>query len=109
MGYCFNSVFVTYYTPSFTRLFEKKKTFQHEKLKTNFLFFFFLEWMSILMPNTPEKNGTESSSVRSVPFSIPDSLSSFLGENGNLPTLASSLHSGEGSTWQNRDVQRKLQ
>nr|SVE74979.1 EOG090X01XB [Daphnia dolichocephala] len=25
------------------------------------------EWMSILMPNTPEKNGTESSSVRSVP------------------------------------------
>lgn len=60
--------------------------------------------MSILLPNTPEKNGVESASVRSVPFSIPDSLSSFLGENGTLPTLASSLHSGEGSTWHNRDV-----
>ncbi len=56
------------------------------------------------MPNTPEKNGNESSSVRSIPFSIPDSLSSFFGENGTLPSLASSLHSGEGSTWQNRDV-----
>ena len=108
MGYCFNSVFVTYYTPSFTRLFEKKGLSARE-IKNKFFIFFFLEWMSILMPNTPEKNGTESSSVRSVPFSIPDSLSSFLGENGNLPTLASSLHSGEGSTWQNRDVQRKLQ
>lgn len=61
------------------------------------------EWMSILMPNTPEKPGAESSSVRSIPFSIPDSLSSFFGENGTFPSLASSLHSGEGSTWQNRD------
>jgi hypothetical protein len=60
--------------------------------------------MSILMPKTPDKNENESSSVRSVPFSIPDSLSSFFGENGALPSLASSLHSGEGSTWQNRDV-----
>lgn len=76
--------------------------------RTILFFFFFvfllLEWMSILMPNTPEKPGAESSSVRSIPFSIPDSLSSFFGENGTFPSLASSLHSGEGSTWQNRDV-----
>lgn len=63
-----------------------------------------VEWMSILLPGTPERNGVESASVRSVPFSIPDSISSYLGENGTFPTLASSLHSGEGSTWQNRDV-----
>ena len=70
-------------------------------------FYFFPEWMSMLLPNTPDKTGvagpSNESSVRSVPFSIPDSLSTFLEEHGGT-IRTSSLHSGEGSAWPTRDV-----
>jgi hypothetical protein len=64
--------------------------------------------MSILLPNTPEKGGgaTESSSVRSVSFSIPDTLSTYLGDNFTLPSGSSHATGSiaEGSTWPTRDV-----
>jgi len=58
------------------------------------------EWMSLLLPNTPEKEGAESSSVQSVPFSVPDSFNAQLSDNFNM---ASSVLCGEGSSWPKRD------
>ena len=48
----------------------------------------------------------ESSSVRSVSFSIPDSLSTYLGDNLTLPSASSHAAGSiaEGSTWPTRDV-----
>ena len=66
--------------------------------------------MSLLLPNTPEKGGgggggaAESASVRSISFSIPDTLSNYLGDNGNAPTTAASSVNGEASGWSMRDV-----
>lgn len=57
--------------------------------------------MSLLLPNTPEKEGAESSSVQSVPFSVPDSFNAQLSDNFNM---ASSVLCGEGSSWPKRDV-----
>jgi len=58
------------------------------------------EWMSLLLPNTPEKEAAESSSAQSVLFSVPDSFNAQLSDNFNT---ASSVLCGDGSSWPKRD------
>ena len=57
--------------------------------------------MSLLLPNTPEKEAAESSSAQSVLFSVPDSFNAQLSDNFNT---ASSVLCGDGSSWPKRDV-----